>query len=57
MHFMQMSDGEIELRGLEKDREYTVVEYANDEQRTYTVNGSNPIIKPAFKKDYLIEVY
>lgn len=50
-------DGEIELRGLEKDREYTVVEYANDEQRTYTVNGSNPIIKPAFKKDYLIEVY
>lgn len=50
-------DGEIELRGLEKDKEYTVVEYATDEKRTYTVNGSNPFIKPAFKKDYLIEVY
>lgn len=50
-------DGEIELRGLEKDKEYTVVEYATDEKRTYTVNGSEPFIKPAFKKDYLIEVY
>ena len=50
-------EGDIELRGLEKDREYTVVEYATDEKRTYTVNGSDPIIKPVFKKDYLIEVY
>lgn len=50
-------DGEIELRGLEKDKEYTVVEYASDEKKTFTVNGSVPFIKPAFKKDYLIEVY
>ena len=50
-------NGEIELRGLEKDREYTVVEYASDDKKTYTVNGSNPIIKADFKKDYLIEVY
>lgn len=50
-------NGEIELRGLEKDREYTVVEYASDDKRTYTVNGSNPVIKADFKKDYLIEVF
>lgn len=50
-------EGDIELRGLEEGREYTVVEYANDEKREYTINGSNPIIKPVFKKDYLIEVY
>lgn len=50
-------NGEIELRGLEKNREYTVVEYTTDEKRSYTINGSNPLIKPTFKANYLIEVY
>lgn len=49
--------GEIELRGLEKNREYTVVEYTDDDKKTYKVNGSNPIINPEFKTNYLIEVY
>jgi len=49
--------GEIELRGLEKDKEYTVVEYTSDDKKTYKVNGSNPIINPEFKTNYLIEVY
>ncbi len=50
-------NGEIELRGLEKDRQYTVVEYTTDEKRSYTINGTNPVIKPTFKTNYLIEVY
>lgn len=50
-------NGEIELRGLEKGREYTVVEYTTDEKRSYTINGDNPVINPVFKANYLIEVY
>ena len=47
----------IELRGLEKGRQYTVCEYTGDDKRTYTVDGSNPVITPTFTRDYLIEVY
>lgn len=50
-------NGEIELRGLKKNREYTVVEYTTDEKNSYTINGNNPVIKPSFKTNYLIEVY
>ena len=50
-------NGEIELRGLEKDRNYTVVEYTTNEKSSYSINGNNPIIKPVFKMNYLIEVY
>lgn len=50
-------DGEeIELRGLE-NRTYTVCEYTSDDKRTYTVEGSDPVIRPVFKRNYLIEVY
>lgn len=49
--------GEIELRGLEKDKQYTVCEYANEEKKIYTVDGSNPCITPSFTNNYLIEVY
>ena len=45
----------IELRGLE-DRSYTVTEYTADVPRSYPIDGSNPIIRPAFKGAYLIEV-
>lgn len=45
----------IELRGLE-NREYTVTEYTAEEPRKYTIDGSNPVIKPFFEKNYLIEV-
>ncbi|MFA7042780.1 MAG: glycoside hydrolase family 36 protein [Bacteroidales bacterium] len=48
--------GDIELRGL-KNIKYTVCEYTTDKMKTYTINGSNPVIKPAFKGSYLIEVY
>ena len=46
----------IELRGLESDKTYTVVEYASDEQNSYVVNGAEPFITPTFTRDYLIEV-
>ncbi len=49
-------DGEgIVLRGLE-DRTYTVTEYALDEQRSFTVQGPDPVIRPVFEGSYLIEV-
>ena len=46
----------IELRGLDKDRSYTVTEYAADEPRTYTIDGTDPVITPSFTGSYLIEV-
>ena len=47
---------QIELRGLEADKTYTVVEYTSDDLKSYTVEGSNPVITPTFTRDYLIEV-
>ena len=47
---------QIELRGLEADKTYTVVEYTSDDLKSYTVDGSNPVITPSFTRDYLIEV-
>jgi alpha-galactosidase len=50
-------NGKIELRGLDKNKTYTVCEYTADDKRTYTIEGSDPYIKPEFIRDYLIEVY
>lgn len=50
-------DGEIELRGLSKDKRYTVCEYTSNEKKTFEIDGNNPLIKPSFKRNYLIEVY
>ena len=47
---------QIELRGLDVDKTYTVVEYTSDDLKSYTVEGSNPVITPSFTRDYLIEV-
>ena len=47
----------IELRGLEKNRQYTVCEYTTNDKKTYTIEGSNPVINPTFNRNYLIEVY
>ena len=52
----EWNGGEIELRGLEADKTYTVVEYTTEEMKSYTVEGSNPVITPSFTRDYLIEV-
>lgn len=48
--------GQIELRGLDKNKTYTVTEYASDDLKSYVVEGSNPVITPSFTRDYLIEV-
>jgi alpha-galactosidase len=48
-------DQTIQLRGLAKDVEYTVYDYANDKQLG-TVNGSNPSIQANFKKDLLLQL-
>ena len=42
--------------GLEAGKTYTVTEYASDDLKTYTIEGSNPYITPSFERDYLIEV-
>jgi len=49
-------DGQIELRGLEKGKEYTVTEYTADEPKTFTINGDNPTINSQFNTNYLIEI-
>ncbi len=50
-------EGKIELKGLERNREYTVVEYTTEEKRAHVINGADPVITPSFKTNYLIEVY
>lgn len=50
-------NGKIELRGLDENKTYTVCEYTADDKKTYTIEGSDPYIKPEFIRDYLIEVY
>ena len=52
----EWNGGQIELRGLDADKTYTVVEYTSDDLKSYTVEGSNPVITPSFTRDYLIEV-
>ena len=47
----------VTLRGLEKNRRYTVCEYTSDEKKTYPIDGANPVITPTFTRNYLIEVY
>ena len=49
-------EGTLELRGLDADKTYTVVEYTADEPREFTVNGANPKIEAKFTRDYLIKV-
>lgn len=53
----QWDGGPITLRGLDPAKSYTVCEYTSDQKRTYPVEGSNPVITPAFTGSYLIEVY
>ena len=53
----QWNGDPIELRGLEKNRSYTVVEYTTDEMKAYSIDGADPVIKPTFTRNYLIEVY
>ena len=46
----------ITLRGLDASRTYTVTEYTADEPHTYFVDGADPVIRPTFTGNYLIEV-
>lgn len=49
-------DGELELRGLEPGREYTVTEYTLDTPKEYTVSGNQPVLNVQFKQNFLVEV-
>jgi len=46
----------ITLRGLDPERNYTVTEYAADGAPSYEISGADPVIRPEFKGNYLIEV-
>lgn len=45
----------IQLRGLAKDVEYSVYDYANDKQLK-TLNGNNPVIHVDFKENLLLQL-
>ena len=45
----------INLRGLEKDVEYSIYDYANEKQLG-TINGNNPFIQVNFKNNLLIQL-
>ncbi|MBO4633855.1 MAG: alpha-galactosidase [Bacteroidales bacterium] len=46
----------VTLRGLDPSKTYTVTEYTLDEPRSYELDGANPVIRPTFTGNYLIEV-
>jgi len=46
----------LELRGLDKNKTYTAIEYAADEPREFEVKGSEPKIKANFERSYLLKV-
>lgn len=48
--------GTIELRGLEAGKTYTAIEYAADEPKEFTVDGSNPKIDVNFERSYLLKL-
>jgi len=48
--------GKIELRGLDATKTYTAVEYAADEPREFTVDGSDPTMDVTFERSYLIKL-
>ena len=48
-------NGEVELRGLNANKKYSVVDYVND-KNLGTINGNQPKLKIAFKENLLIEV-
>ena len=48
--------GEIELRGLDKDKEYMVTEYTSDEKKQVKISGNRPVIQAEFERDYLVKV-
>jgi alpha-galactosidase len=48
--------GNIELRGLEKDKNYAVYDYVND-TLIARLKGDNPVIQAGFEKSLLIAVY
>jgi len=50
-------DGQITLKGLDRNKEYTVCEYTSDDKKEYYLSGANPIINAAFEGSYLIEVF
>ena len=49
-------DGEIELRGLDKEATYTAVEYTADVPREFVVKGNAPVIQVSFEKNYLVKL-
>ena len=48
--------GTLELRGLDPGKTYTAIEYAADEPKEFTVDGSNPKIEVDFERSYLLKV-
>jgi hypothetical protein len=46
---------DLELRGLDKDKNYEVYDYAND-KKIDVLYGSNPILHYGFKGSLLIKV-
>lgn len=50
-------NGQITLKGLDSNKEYTVCEYTSDDKKEYKISGSNPVIDTSFEGSYLIEVF
>ena len=48
-------NGEVELRGLDTNKKYSVYDYVNNKSLGI-INGNNPKLKVNFKENLLIEV-
>ena len=49
-------EGQIELRGLEKGKQYIATEYTSDEPRQYELSGDNPVLDADFSLNWLLKV-
>lgn len=48
--------GDITLRGLDKNKTYIAITYTDNEPQQFEVQGSDPVISTSFAGNYLIEV-
>jgi len=49
-------EGEIELRGLDKNLHYIAEEYTADEPKSYEIDGANPRLSVSFTRNMLLKV-
>lgn len=54
--YAPLFDGELCLRGLDPDKRYAVTTYTADTPETIGIDGSNPVVRVSFQRNWLVRV-